>query len=113
MIEHTSVEDLPSWQNLPEKKWDESLESTSPVQMKEIHRLLSTLPERERMIVTARFGLDGEPRGQSLAEIALRMNLSKERVRQIVIRTLETLREEIAEETNEIKSFSRRREGSG
>ncbi len=58
-----------------------------------LERLLCQLSDREQHIVAARFGLQGEPSGQSLAEIAVRMGLSKERVRQIVLGALEKLRE--------------------
>lgn len=58
-----------------------------------VQRLLSQLSERERIIVAARFGLDGQPQGQSLHDIAVQMNLSKERIRQIVIMSLEKLQE--------------------
>ena len=58
-----------------------------------MQRLLSQLSERERTIVAARFGLDGQPSGQSLHEIALQIGISKERVRQIVIASLEKLQE--------------------
>lgn len=56
-----------------------------------VQRLLSQLSERERFVVAARFGLDGQPQGQSLHDIATLMGLSKERVRQIVIASLEKL----------------------
>lgn len=56
-----------------------------------VQRLLSQLSERERIVVAARFGLDGQPQGQSLHDIAIQMGLSKERVRQIVIASLEKL----------------------
>lgn len=54
---------------------------------------LECLTERERHIVSARFGLNGEPAGQSLTEISGRVGLSKERVRQIVLQSLTKLRE--------------------
>jgi RNA polymerase sigma factor (sigma-70 family) len=62
-----------------------------------VQGLLALLPPRERDVVKARFGLDGEPEGQSLAEIARRLGLSKERVRQIVLNSLKTLRESCPE----------------
>jgi len=59
---------------------------------KQVQSLIADLPDRERLVLRARFGLAGEPAGQSLAEVAARVGLSKERVRQIVLNTLEQLR---------------------
>lgn len=61
-----------------------------------LERLIRMLPEREQQLVAARFGLHGEPSGQSLAEIADRMGLSKERVRQIVLGALQKLRDAVS-----------------
>lgn len=58
-----------------------------------VERLLSQLGERERIVIASRFGLDGHPQGQSLNDIARQIGLSKERVRQIVIASLEKLHE--------------------
>jgi RNA polymerase sigma factor (sigma-70 family) len=54
--------------------------------------LVQHLPERERDVLCARFGLDGE-RAQSLEEVGRRLGLSGERVRQIEKRALARLRE--------------------
>ena len=56
-----------------------------------VQRLMIQLSERERFVIAARFGLDGQPHGQSLSYIAEQLGLSKERVRQIVIASLEKL----------------------
>lgn len=58
-----------------------------------VQGLLSQLSERERIVIASRFGLDGHPQGQSLNDIARQLGLSKERVRQIVIASLEKLHE--------------------
>lgn len=56
----------------------------------EVHRTLACLPERERAILSMFYGI-----GQSektLEEIGVRLNLSRERVRQIKEKTLKKLR---------------------
>ena len=48
---------------------------------------LLSLPDREREVVTLRYGIDGnEPR--TLEEIGRRLGLTRERVRQIEVETL-------------------------
>ncbi len=92
--ESLTGEDTPSLENLPDKKSvSELTESVQQMRMEAVNRLLTSLPEREREIVMARFGLDGQPRGQSLADIAVQVGLSKERVRQIVLGSISKLRE--------------------
>ncbi|MFN0056592.1 MAG: sigma-70 family RNA polymerase sigma factor [Planctomycetales bacterium] len=49
------------------------------------------LDERERSVLTWRFGLDRDAGPQTLQEIGQRLGVSKERVRQLEIRALETL----------------------
>lgn len=58
-----------------------------------VRSLLSQLTERERTVITARYGLDGQPTGQSLNDIAQQIGLSKERVRQVALSSIEKLRE--------------------
>lgn len=65
---------------------------TDTTVLQSLHHAMETLTEREREIIAARFGINGEPGDQSLATIALRIGLSKERVRQIAIQALEKLR---------------------
>ena len=61
----------------------------------ELYELISQLPERERQIIYMRFGLkDYQP--MSLQDIGGVMNLTKERVRQLVEKALDTIRERIA-----------------
>lgn len=56
----------------------------------QLRALLSRLTDREREVVRARFGFDGEP--QTLAAVAERLGVSAERVRQIEERALAKLR---------------------
>jgi RNA polymerase sigma factor (sigma-70 family) len=57
----------------------------------EIAKLLSVLDERERTIVTLRFGLDGGGE-RSLEEVAGHFSLTRERIRQIEARAMSKLR---------------------
>jgi RNA polymerase primary sigma factor len=59
-------------------------------EIEQIRALLTSLNERERMILRARYGLDGPE--QSLRDIGERIGLSAERVRQIEQRALGKLR---------------------
>ncbi|WP_010585051.1 sigma-70 family RNA polymerase sigma factor [Schlesneria paludicola] len=93
-LEGASRKESPSLESLPDKRpIADAAESERPTSAETVNRLMSTLSERERTIVAARFGLDGQPHSQSLAEIAKQMDLSKERVRQIALASLEKLRE--------------------
>ncbi len=44
---------------------------------------LNGLNPRQKEVITARFGLDGKTDGETLAAIGDRMNVTRERVRQI------------------------------
>lgn len=58
----------------------------------DIRTVLSTLDERERQVITLRFGLeDGQPR--TLDQIGRSFGLSRERVRQIEREVMGKLRE--------------------
>jgi RNA polymerase sigma factor (sigma-70 family) len=59
-------------------------------EIEQIRALLGSLNDRERMILLARYGLDGAE--QSLREVGERIGLSAERVRQIEQRALGKLR---------------------
>lgn len=69
---------------------DEYERVVSHVAAKELRDLLSGLSERERAVLRARFGLDGDT--QSLREIAAGLGVSAERVRQLENRALGKLR---------------------
>ena len=58
----------------------------------EVRSLLLTLSDKERTILSMRYGLDGQ-KPMSLKEIGLEFGLTKERIRQIEKRALEKLRD--------------------
>src|SRR5665648_168309 len=59
-----------------------------------LDRVLRTMDERERKVVELRFGLKGEhPR--TLAEVSSRFNVSRERIRQIEAKALETIKNSV------------------
>jgi len=62
-----------------------------------VQKLLGKLPSRERKILQWHYGLAGEQEPRSLSQIAGRLGISKERVRQIERRALEKLRGMLAE----------------
>ena len=69
---------------------DEYEQVITRIAASELRDLLSGLSERERMVLRAHLGLDG--RAQSLREIAERLGVSAERVRQLEDRALGKLR---------------------
>lgn len=58
----------------------------------EIERILNTLAEREREIIKMFFGI-GHPHGLSLDEIALKFDLTRERVRQLKEKAIRKMRQ--------------------
>lgn len=60
------------------------------VDAEHVRQLVDRLPARERLVITLRFGLDGER--CKLEEVGDRIGLCKERVRQIEAKALERLR---------------------
>jgi RNA polymerase primary sigma factor len=55
-----------------------------------LHKALEALPDRERTVLTLRYGLEREE-PQSLEEIGRRLGITRERVRQIEATALERL----------------------
>ncbi len=69
--------------------------------LKEIERALSTLPEREAIIIKHFFGVNGEE--LSLREIGEKLGLTRERVRQLKERALRKLRK--SSRSKHLKTF--------
>jgi RNA polymerase primary sigma factor len=58
-----------------------------------VRNAVETLPERERVVVKLRYGMDGDPDPKSLEEIGRHLGLTRERVRQIESQALQRLAE--------------------
>ena len=58
-----------------------------------LHRAVADLPERQRKIVTLRYGLNGDTEPKSLEEIGRIMGMTRERVRQLEAEALRLLAE--------------------
>jgi RNA polymerase primary sigma factor len=56
-----------------------------------LHQALGRLPDRERLVLKLRYGLDGDPNPQSLEEIGRQLGVTRERVRQLEAQALERL----------------------
>ena len=67
-------------------------ELTNKAQRKAILDILEELNGRERKVISYRFGLSKESEPETLEQVGNRLGVTKERVRQIEVRTLEKLR---------------------
>jgi RNA polymerase primary sigma factor len=73
----------------------EAFEQTSAsLAAEEVRAALRALPERERLVLELRFGLDGEER--TLAGIASELELTRERVRQLMLSGLRRMEHALA-----------------
>jgi RNA polymerase primary sigma factor len=100
--EQTTLDNTMLLETIPDQHGTKDTEAQSEeIHHKTITQLLSSLPARERAIITARFGFEGHPQGQSLAEIGSQLGISKERVRQILLSSLSKLRNEITRHEHE------------
>lgn len=59
-----------------------------------VEGLLSQLNDRDKFIVQARFGMNEQDKPHRFREIAEGLNISTERVRQLLARSLDQLREQ-------------------
>jgi RNA polymerase sigma factor (sigma-70 family) len=56
----------------------------------EVRRAVDSLPQKERIVISQRFGLDGMP--ETLEEVGRLLGCSRERVRQVEVRALDNLK---------------------
>jgi RNA polymerase primary sigma factor/RNA polymerase sigma factor len=72
---------------------DPNEQETSQIKREsQVEKLLNRLDERERQIVTARFGLTRGQESLTLAQVGSTMGVTKERIRQIQVRAMGKLR---------------------
>ena len=64
----------------------------------EVYKLVRRLPERERTVLARRLGVGGEMPNHVLEELAAKLDVSRERIRQIEAKALRCLRRMVAEE---------------
>ena len=77
---------------------DQNEQESSQIQREsQVERILEQLDERERQIVTARFGLAHGHEPLTLAQVGSAMGVTKERVRQIQVRAMSKMREAAVE----------------
>lgn len=82
----------------PEKDMGESMRE------ERIHHILKTLDERERKILTLRFGLEGaEP--HTLEEVAKEFGITRERIRQIEVVALKKFRERFQQGEEKLEDY--------
>jgi len=67
-------------------------EATQSLLGQQIRQVIATLPEREKQVITLRFGLDNGT-GRTLEEVSTEMGITRERVRQIELKALKILRD--------------------
>ncbi len=92
--ELSTGDDDSGWEGIADRRSSATAEIHAQEQQQRfLTELIDSLNDRERRIISARFGLDGEPTGQSLADISANLGLSKERVRQIVLQAIDKLRQ--------------------
>jgi RNA polymerase sigma factor (sigma-70 family) len=80
-------------------------EQTNRGQRDVIREMLKELDGREQKVIAFRFGLEGEGEPQTLEQVGWRLGVTKERVRQIEVRTLEKLRRIAERRALEIPGF--------
>ena len=77
---------------LSDKESDDPMKTLARKMMKErLAEAINLLSEREKQVITMRYGLDGGP-CKTLTEVSAIFNVTRERIRQLELKTLEKLR---------------------
>jgi RNA polymerase primary sigma factor len=87
----SSEDDARMMDFIPDDRLNPENEVVRKFMRREIEQMIDSLPERERQILRLRYGFD-DGRFHSLQEVGERLNLSRERIRQIETRALNRLR---------------------
>lgn len=72
-------------------------EANEEIQQKHfvVEKLLARLDDRERVVISKYFGIENDDDGHNLDEISKDLNLSTERVRQLKVKAINTMRAEV------------------
>ena len=96
---------------IPQKSFPEPQQAVEDSDyIKNIHELLTLLPEREQEILKRRFGFDGGEE-ETLEQIGCTLNLSRERIRQLEVKAKKMLRSKIKNNRHRRKLFANLKEG--
>lgn len=77
---------------LSDKVSDDPMKMLARKMLKErLYDAINQLTEREKQVITMRYGLDGGP-GMTLTEVSQIFNVTRERVRQLELKTIEKIR---------------------
>ena len=76
---------------LPNPQSDVGEQVVISLERRAVRRAVANLPERERDVISSRFGIDGDPRPESREKLARRLGLSVREVRAIETRALTKL----------------------
>jgi RNA polymerase primary sigma factor len=99
-----NTDDLTVGDTIADTDENDPISSTERSQLREVvEKTLNDLPEREQEIVAMRFGIGQFDRIYTLEEVAEKMKVTRERVRQIEQKTLARLRH--ASSNNNLRAF--------
>lgn len=92
-------------QSSDEKSAFQTDEQANKLQRDAIREMMKELDGREQKVIAFRFGLDEGAEPETLEQVGTRLGVTKERVRQIEVRTLEKLRRIAERKAFEIPGF--------